>query len=130
MDNKKINVISLVEGRFTINFLGAFPHNKFALNKGQKISLTQEEFDFVEANLSHLFGKSIVLEGQENKVDPKSSDELKPEEFFKLHHAKAKAQIKELELKDVDSLIDYANDNEIDNTVVTALVERSNELGE
>ena len=126
--DEKVVLINQVDGRFTINFLGAFPNNKFALKKGQKIYLSKEEFEFVQSNVPHLLGNQVILEGEEPK-EPKH-DHLDPEEFFKQHHATAKAQIKEMELKEVESLIDFANTNELDNAVVNALIKRSNELGE
>ena len=126
--DEKIVLISQVNGRNTINFLGAFPVNKFALKRGQRIYLSEAEYEFVKSNVPHLLDSKFILEGQQPK-EPEN-DQLTPEDFFKLHHAKAKSQIKEMELEKVESLIDFANMNELDNAVVNALIKRSNELGE
>lgn len=117
-------------GRFTINFLGNFP-NKWA-NPGGKIYLTEKEWDFVKVNLSHILEKGFLSEeGSEKvKVKTKAKDETELAKFFDQNTNKAKAQVKKMELNDVNELIEYANDHEIDNALVTALMNRANELGE
>lgn len=122
---KEIILVNKVEGMFTINFRGDFP-NKTARRKGQKIYLTEKEFDYVKNNYPEILGEKVVLEGEEVKEETSNVD---AESLFELHHAKAKKQISEMtDKKEIDDLIHYANMNELNNSVVDALVEKSNEL--
>jgi hypothetical protein len=127
-------LINQVDGRFTINFMGSFPNNKFALRKGQKIYLTEEEWDFVQSNYPHIVGNQVIVEGNEQVEDSTQSpdqegDEGDQSQFFEQNTNTAKAQIRRMEAEDVSKLIDYANYEELNNKIVDALVERANELG-
>lgn len=127
-------LINQVDGRFTINFEGSFPNNKFALKKGQKIYLTEEEWDFVQSNLPKIIGNQVTIEG-DSPESPRpeqgsGGSDVDSEEFFAQNTNKAKAQIKKMKTNDVEKLITYANENELNNKIVDALVDRSNELNE
>lgn len=129
MDKVHKVLINKVDGRFTINFLGAFPHNKFALRKGQRIYLNEMEWDFVKNNLSHIIGNQVTIEGEEEEVEEKKKEEgLSPEQYFEQHHSTARSQIKGLAKETIDEYIEYANENEINNKTVDQLIERANEL--
>lgn len=133
MEQKEITLINKSGCKQYINFAGVFPHNKWARANG-KVYLTEKEWEWCEINIPASLEKGLwVLEGAE---DPKKgADDIDPEakkaDFFKQHVNKAKAQVAKMEdLAEVNALIDYANDNEIDNKTVDALIERANKLGE
>ena len=134
MDEVAKVLINKTPGRFTINFMGAFPNNKWTAKKNGKIYLTDREWEWVQTNIPHIIEKGLlVVEGskQEKEVNQNEQNEINPEAFFKQHHAKAKSQISKMtNLDDINKLIDYANDNELEGSVVDALVERANQLGE
>src|SRR5699024_7945984 len=103
--------------------------NKFALKKGQKIYLTEEEWDFVQSNLPKIIGNQVTIEGNSpESPKPEQGSDVDSEKFFAQNTNKAKAQIKKMKADDVEKLIAYANENELNNKIVDALVDRSNEL--
>lgn len=116
------------KGRFTINFKGAFPNNKWAM-PGGKIYLTKPEWDFLKVDSPHVIDEILVEEGKKPKKEKKDKKDLAS--FFEQNTNTAKSKIRKMESKeDVEELIRYANDNELNNKIVDALVKRSNELGE
>lgn len=125
-------LINKTLGRMTINFLGAFPQNKWTNKENGKIYLTGKEWEWVQTNIPHVLEKGFLIEeGSVTNVKTNSDKAKEFESFFKQHVNKAKAQIAKMDdLDEINALIDYANDHEIDNKAVDALVERANELGE
>ncbi|MGG1547149.1 hypothetical protein ABE347_06620 [Bacillus paralicheniformis] len=125
-------LINKTPGRMTINFLGAFPQNKWTNKENGKIYLTEKEWEWVQTNIPHVLEKGFLIEeGSVTNVKTDSDKAKEFESFFKQHVNKAKAQIAKMDdLDEINALIDYANDHEIDNKAVDALVERANELGE
>ena len=129
-----IILISNYEGRFTINFMGAFPTNKWTNKKGGKIYLTPREAEWVELNLSHLLDKGKIYweadgvqEINDDSVGKLSEDEKA--EFFELNTNTAKAKVRRMkDIKIVNELIDYANENEIESKVLDYLVDKANAL--
>jgi hypothetical protein len=110
------------KGKFTINFMGAFPQNKWAMPNG-KIYLNDKEMDFVKATYPHVLGKQLVLEGQEPEVK-------KEDDFFKLHHTQWKSQVAEMSIEEVESKLAEANEKGIEGKIVEALKVRQEELSE
>ncbi|MEM5838869.1 hypothetical protein [Bacillus sp. LMB3902] len=125
-------LINKTPGRMTINFLGVFPQNKWTNKENGKIYLTGKEWEWVQTNIPHVLEKGFLIEeGSVTNVKTNSDKAKEFESFFKQHVNKAKAQIAKMDdLDEINALIDFANDHEIDNKAVDALVERANELGE
>lgn len=119
-------------GKMTINFMGSFPNNKWVKNKGDKFYLNKREWEWVKSNIPDVLESgALIEEGKESELITDDDGEKKLKEFFAMHTNKAKAKIKKMDsIKEIDELIDYANDNELENKIVDALVERANELGE
>lgn len=125
---KEVVLIVNTKGPLYINFEGAFPVNKWANPKG-KIYLTEREWDWVQVNVGHLLGNKLLVEGQE--PDEEQAETEVDASIFKLNTNKAKAKIRRMtDIDEINGLIDYANDNEIENKIVDALVQRYNELSE
>lgn len=134
MEQKEIVLINKHRLPLTINFQGIFPNNKRAVTNG-KFYLTEKEWEWVQHNLSYLIDSGmVVLEGSEEteeKTETTSDQEKAHKEFFEQHVNKAKAKVSKMEdLEEINALIEYANDNEINNKAVDALIERANKLGE
>lgn len=141
MAKEEVVLISNVDGRFTINFMGAF-QNKWTKGKGGKLYLSEREFEFFKLNYPHLLeNKTVSVLGQEKEESAKENDgekdqdkndqEIDPKEFFEQHTNKIKSQVKEMDNKDqIDKLLEYADENDITTKAVDALMDRYNELGE
>jgi len=134
MDQKEIVLINKHHIPLTINFMGVFPNNKSAV-PGGKFYLTDREWEWIQHNQKQIVEKKMVVlegsEGSDEKVNTvKDQDEVKAK-FFDQHVNKAKSQIAKMDnIDEINELINYANDNEINNKAVDALIERANELGE
>lgn len=115
-EEKEIVLINKAGQLFTINFMGAFPINKWA-NPDGKYYLTPKEYDFVKANYSHILGKQLVHEGEEGETY-NQIDEVSPDAFFTMHHTKQKAAIKEMSDEKLQELLEYADLNEINKKIV------------
>ena len=115
-EEKEIVLINKAGQLFTINFMGAFPINKWA-NPDGRYYLSPKEYDFVKSNFSHLLGKQLVLEGEEGE-GYNQVDEVSAEAFFTMHHTKQKAAIKEMSDEKLQDLLDYADLNDITKKIV------------
>ena len=127
-------LVNKTKSRIAINFLGAFPNNKWANTDG-KIYLSEEEWDWVQTNIPHWLEKGKLVEaGSENDKPVKStSDEEKEmQEFFEKHTNSAKSVISKMtDVEQIDKLIEYGNDNDVHNKkIVDLLAKRYNELSE
>ncbi|WP_257064285.1 hypothetical protein [Priestia megaterium] len=134
MEQKEVVLINKSGTKLYINFKKAFPQDKSAKD-GAKIYLTPKEWEWCQFNIPETLEKGLlVLEGSEEaekETENPNSKQAKLAEFFDQHVNKAKSQAAKIEsLDEVNALIDYANDNEIDNKAVDALIKRANELSE
>lgn len=126
-ENQEIVLVNKSMGRFTINFQGVFPRNKFAKKDG-KIYLTDKEFDYVKSTFPH------VLEGEEkvlyleNELAALEQAEEDIKKFFEQKPAKIKAAIAKMDEKEAESKLNYAQLNEVDDEIVKAIEDRILEL--
>ena len=126
MAEKEIVLINKSKGKFTINFLGAFPINKSA-PKGGKLYLTEREFEWLQANSPH------ILDGESKRLYRKDELEVEAEvmsneKFFSQHHAKIKSAIAEMNAEEAQMRYDYAQLHNVSKGVLKALEDRILEL--
>jgi hypothetical protein len=130
-EEKEIVLINKSKGKFTINFQGAFPQNKWAVRDG-KIHLSEKEYEWVKATYPHILkgdSQRLFKEGEEPaKAAGSASGEDENKAFFSQHHNKVKSAIKEMDEEEAQAKLNYAQLNDVSDGVVKALEDRILEL--
>lgn len=132
---KDIVLISNVDYTLVINVGSS--EDKVSRRKGTKMYLNEREADYVRFNygeslengLFYFQGEEVEL--NEAKINNTALSTSEKEEFFELNTNTAKAKVRKMtDLKAIDELIEYANNEEIESKIVDALVKRYNELSD
>lgn len=129
-EKNEIVLINKSQGRFTLNFQGAF-QNKTAVRDG-KFYLTEKEYDYLKATYPH------ILEGDERRLYPEGEEPTytgsgasgadENEAFFAQHHTKVKSAISKMELEEAEEKYKYAQLHEVSDAIIKALEDRILEL--
>jgi hypothetical protein len=127
-EKNEIVLINKTKGRFTINFQGSFPQNKFAAKDG-KFFLSQKEMDFVKATYPHILEgkeKCLYLEDELSSfIEVSGADN---ETFFAKHHSKVKSAIAKMGEEEAQEKYEYAQLHDVSETIIKALEDHILEL--